>query len=218
MEFTPDVKDILLNYLKDGQREMAINYISRTFRTSHYDSRQLLESFEKQFKSELAGAFPKKFDSASCSGCLSRILKIIAILVAILSLLIFAIGYFFIDLFGNEWNSRQVPVVVNGLAYPYGDSTYVNLIYDFEKEGQVFTDTSSMDYASTMVQIGDTVKVYADDLGLGLDNETLERLRERQQTFYWVAGGVFFVGIVFWMVSAVFKVRPPSTEGGRYSK
>lgn len=218
MEFTPEAKDILLNYLKDGQREMALDYIRRTFHTSHYDSRKLLEAFESQFSSELGSVLPKKFDSGACSGCLSKILRVIAIVVAILSLLIFGLGYFFIDLFGNEWNYRQVPVVVKGLVYPYGDSTYVNVIYNFEKEGRMLTDTSSMDYDASAIHIGDTVKVYADDLGLGLDSETLQRLRERQQVFYWVAGAVLFVALVFWTVSAVFKIRPPSTEGGRYLK
>src|SRR5262245_51692898 len=136
MEFTPDVKDILLNYLKDGQRDMALSYISRTFHTSNYDSRKLLEAFEAQFSTELKSALPKKFDSEACSGCLSRILKIIAILVAIISIGIFALGYFFIDLFGDEWNYRQVPVVVKNLSYPYGDSTYVNLIYEYTKDGR----------------------------------------------------------------------------------
>jgi hypothetical protein len=218
MEFTPEVKDIILNYLKDGQREMAISYISRKFHTSHYDSRMLLEAFESKFSAELKSAIPKKFDSATCSGCLSRILKFIAILVAILAIGIFGLGYFFIELFGGEWNNRKVPVVVKALSYPYGDSTYVNLIYEYKKDGRLVLDTGSMNYESSAYQVGDTAKVYADDLGLGLDDETLKRMRDRQQGFYWVAGGVFFVALVFWMVSAVFKVRPPTTEGGRYSK
>lgn len=218
MQLTADAKAILLNYLKDGQREMALQYISRTFKTSQNDSQKLLEAFERQHSNELKDSLPKKFDGAACSGCLSKVLKVISIFLLFVSVVIFALGYFFITLFGEDWNYRQVPVIVKGTIYPYGDSTYVNLIYEYKKESLIILDTGTMSYDTSRYNLGDTATVYAHDIGLGLDEDTLHRMEERQRIFYYVGGSVVLVALVLLAVSAVFKIRPPVTEGGRYAK
>jgi hypothetical protein len=219
MQLTPDDKAVILNYLKDGQREMALQYVSRKFKTSHYDSQKLLEGIEREFGHELKGALPKKFDGVACSGCLSKILKVISVFLIIVSIGIFALGYFFIDLFGQNWNNRQIPVIVKDMVYSYSDSSYANIIYEFEKDGHIEEDTSSLEYNTSYTLIGDTVKVFAHDLGFGLDEETIKRLEERQQVFYYVGASVLTAALLFLAVSSIFKVRPLTKEtAGRYAK
>jgi hypothetical protein len=220
MQLTADAKAVILNYLKDGQREMALQYISRTFHTGHYDSQKLLESVEREFSQELKGFLPsKKFDANACSGCLSKLLKIISILLIIVAAGIFALGYYFIDLFGKEWNNRQMQVIVKDYFYPYNDSTSARPIYEFEKDGKVELDTNSMPYNTSVYQIGDTINVFAHDLGFGLDTETITRLEERQTVFYYIGVSIITIALIFLAASAVFKIRPPSKEtAGRYNK
>jgi hypothetical protein len=219
MQLTPDDKAVILNYLKDGQREMALQYVSRKFKTSDYDSRKLLESIEREFGHELKSVLPKNFDGAACSGCLSKVLKVISVFLIIVSIGIFALGYFFIDLFGEQWNNRQMPVIVKDMVYSYSDSSYANIIFEFEKDGRIEEDTSSLEYNTGYTHIGDTVKVFAHDLGFGLDAETIKRLEERQQVFYYVGVSVITIALIFLAVSYLFKVRPPSKEtAGRYAR
>jgi hypothetical protein len=219
MQLTPDDKAVILNYLKDGKREMALEYVSRKFKTSHYDSQKLVEGVEHEFNHELKGALPKKFDAAACSGCLSKILRVISIFLIIVSAGIFALGYFFIDLFGEQWNSRQIPVVIKDYSYRYSDSTLANPIYEFEKDGSIQVDTHSMEHKISLYPIGDTIQVYARDLGFGLDTETIKRLEERQTIFYYISVSVLTIAVIFLATSYLFKVRPPSKEtAGRYAK
>lgn len=219
MQLTPDDKAVILNYLKDDQREMALQYVSRKFRTSQYDSQKLLEAVEQEFGSELKGVLPKKFDGVACSGCLSKILKVISIFLIFISTGIFALGYFFIDLFGKQWNNRQLQVVVKDYVYYYSDSTSGRPVYEFEKDGKLQLDTNSMEYNVAMYPIGDTINVFARDLGFGLDSETVTRLQERQQVFYYVGASVITIALIFLAVSSVFKIRPPAKEtAGRYAK
>jgi hypothetical protein len=219
MQLTPDDKAVILNYLKDGQREMALQYVSRKFKTSHYDSQKLLEAVEREFGHELKGTLPKKFDGVACSGCLSKVLKVISVFLIIVSIGIFALGYFFIELFGDNWNNRQMPVIVTDMVYSYSDSSYANIIFEFEKDGRIEEDTSSLEYNTGYTHIGDTVKVFARDLGFGFDAEAMKHLEERQQVFYYVGASVITIALIFLAVSSVFKIRPPSKEtAGRYAK
>jgi hypothetical protein len=217
MELKPEARGIILNYLKDGQREMAVTYISLTFHISHHDSSKLLDVFETQFSKELKNPKSKSFDAATCSGCLSRILKIIAIFIGILSIGIYALGYFFVDWFGDNWNNRRVPVIITGAVYARPDSSYMNLIYEY-RGSETKTDTGTIEYEPKSFQVGDTIQVTARDLGLGFDEETKKVLAGRQQIFYLISGGVFLAALIFWVVGSVFKVSPPSKETGRYSR
>ena len=220
MQLTADDKAVILNYLKDGQHERAWQYISSKFKTSQYDSQKLVEAVEREFSHELTGVLPKKFDGAACSGCLSKVLKVISIFLIIISIGIFALGYYFIDLFGDQWNNRQMPVIVKDMVYSYSDSSYANIIYEYEKDGRLEEDTSSLEYNTSYAQIGDTVNVFARDLGFGLDAETLKRLEERQQVFYYVAVSIVTIALIFLAVGSLFKIKPPSKEieMGRYAK
>jgi hypothetical protein len=219
MQLTPDDKAVILNYLKDGQRELAGQYVRDKFKTSQYDSQKLLEAVEREFSHELKGVLPKKLDGAACSGCLSKALKVISIFLIIVSMGIFSLGYFFIDLFGEEWNTRQIPVVIKDYSYRYSDSTLAYPIYEFEKDGRMVLDTHSMEHKVSLYPIGDTIEVYAQDLGFELDSETMKRLEERQTVFYYIGVSVIIIALIFLATATLFKVRPPSKEtAGRYAK
>lgn len=220
MPLTPEAKDIILNYLKDGNRDMALQYINRMFRTSQYDSQKLLEAVEYEFSDELKSGLPPK-SATGCSGCLTTLLKVISILLLIAGVGVFAIGYFFIDLFGHEWNNRKVPVVITGFVNPYADTTYAYafLVYKFDKNGQTQIDTTTMDYHKSYNHIGDTIQLSAKDIGLPLDAETISRMKKTQQFIYAIGGCATLAAVIFWLVTSVFKTRPPSRKvAGRYMK
>lgn len=219
MELSADAKAVILNYLKDGQQEMAVQYVSQHFHISLYDSQKLVETVAREFSHELKGVLPrKKPDARSCSGCLSAILKVISVLLILAGAGVFALGYFFFDLFSSQWNNRPVPVVVTDLEYIYADSLYAHAIIQFEIDGQARMDTSLLDYNTQYTHVGDTINMKANDLGLPLDADTIARMKKQQRFIYSIAGSVLLAAVIFWLVAVVFKVRPPSTEGGRYSK
>ena len=162
MEFSDAARQKILDFLKSGNRGAALDFISKTYHTSQYDSNKLLKAFEQQYLPQLPKS--KKFDASNCSGCLSSFLKVIAIIVGILGIIILALGYFFVVLFGDNWKNRRVPAVVTGLYYPYPDSVYTNLIYEFRDRTQIKTDTGTVDYDTAFHHAGDTVEVLASDL------------------------------------------------------
>ena len=215
MEFSDAVQQSILDFLKSGNRQAALDFIAKTYHASQYDSKKLLETFERQYFPEIAKS--KKFDAATCSGCLSAVLKVIAIIVAILGVITLGLGYFFPPLFGDNFNNRRVPVVVTGFSNTY-DSAYVNLIYEYRDDQQVNIDTGTIDYDTARFDFGDTTEVSARDLGLGLGADELRAIEERQYWFYFAGTCVMIVAVVFWLASVTFRVKPHTSEQGRYSR
>jgi hypothetical protein len=76
-----------------------------------------------------------------------------------------------------------------------------------------------MEHKVSLYPIGDTIEVYARDLGFGLDPVTINRLEERQTIFYYIGVSIITIALIFLAVAYLFKVRPPSKEtAGRYAK
>ena len=199
-------KVILLAYLTTKQREEALKYISKRHNTTPEESEKLLKAFELEFDKIIHEPPAKNFDAATCAGCLSGVLKVVAVLMALFGVALFGIGYFITDLFGDRWNNRMVPVVVSGYIYSRPDSSYVNIIYQYQDGTELKSDTSTIEYDLGFNSVGDTLHVVASDLDIALDEEVKQKLTETQEAVYIGGGVALFFALVFWLVGSRIKI------------
>ena len=54
MEFTDENKQTILDFLKSGQRQAALSFISAKYNVSDEDAQKLLAAFEMQFRATIA--------------------------------------------------------------------------------------------------------------------------------------------------------------------
>lgn len=213
MEFTDENKQTILDLLSTGQRQAAISFISTTYRVSEADAQKLLAAFEAQFHTVIQRApTPITNTLSGCSGCLSRILKVIAVLIALLGIGTFGIGYFMPDLmamlarnFSSSPNLYVPVTVVDQYYYATPDSSNVRLIFEIPYNNQVAYDTSNIIYSANMYSKGDTLRVQADQLSVfkPLTDQAIQS--EFQKGIYILGGALLFIAFIFWLVGEKFS-------------
>ena len=213
MEFTDENKQTILDFLKSGQRQEALSFISAQYTVSSEDAQKLLSAFENQFRATITAPSRTQVTANSgCSGCLSGILKAIAVLVGFLGLGILGIGYYMPELIGSLAKSFSstanitVPVtVVDQYFYTSPDSSNVRLIFEVNYNNQIQYDTSNTIYSANMYFKGDTLRVQAHELNFQKPLTDLALQNDFQNGLYVFGGALLFIALIFWLVGSKFS-------------
>ena len=205
MEFTDENKQAILNLLRTGQSDAAKQFIASRYGATAEDSKKLLEAFEYQFSNLIQEGSPPQNSSAGCAGCLSGVLKVMAILIGIGGAGTMVIGYFLTNLFGETWNNKWESVMVSGYTYSRPDSSFVNLIYQYRSGVELKLDTGTIEYPPGLYHSGDTIRIMASELDRSMDEEVLLKLKETQEVIYLFGGAGLFIALLIWFVSSRIK-------------
>jgi hypothetical protein len=213
MEFTDENKQTILDFLKSGQRQAALSFISAKYNVSDEDAQKLLSAFEAQFRAtiELTPAI-QATSAFGFSGCFSGILKVISVLIGFLGLGILGAGYYMPEVLGGlaknltAPENLRVPVtVVDQYFYASPDSSNVRLIYEIKHNNQTKYDTSNTIYSVNMYFKGDTLLMESHDLNFKKQLTDLALKAQLQNGLYILGCALLFFALIFWIVGAKFS-------------
>jgi hypothetical protein len=202
MDFTEESKQAILNLLKTGQRNVALQFIASQFRVSTSDAQKLLEAFELQYGHLLQPVPPAKAANLSgCAGCFSGMLAIISALFFSLGILVIGVGHFISDWMDEANENRMVSAIVAGKYFTTPDSGSVKLILEYNNEDEVRYDTGKLEYPANMYQPGDTIQIASGELGFLNELSKTQPVEDTQKGIYFVGGVFIFMGVIAWLIS-----------------
>jgi hypothetical protein len=199
MEFNDENKRTILELLKAGNRNTALQFISATYKVSASDAEKLLVAFEIQFKEAILSS-PATSVVTGVTGCFSGILKFISIISAMVGLGIAGFGYFAPDLIDDAKEKLMIRVTVANKIFHGPDSLNERLIYQYQDAGEVKYDTGNTIYSAGMYQVGDTLHVNGNEVDAPNDLKNSEGVADVKLGLYLVGGFVFLFGLIFWFV------------------
>lgn len=151
-------KRIVEEYLRQGQRQEAIDYIKEVYHVNESEAEKLLEAISPDVKPSATAASTSSASGCGCGGCLNVVFKIMSVFAMVFSLMFlvaFGIFYYYIE----KDKAELVPLPAMIIELQESLTGKVHPVVEYDWDATTYIDTIDFAVQPSEFEVGQEIEV-----------------------------------------------------------